>query len=74
MEDVYITGFVAQKCGIKRQHNPYFTDQWKFLEVRNLLEQIKQFGNLALDKLILYHLDCGLWELKSKSHRSIRQD
>ena len=45
LEDVYVTGFVAQECGIKRQHNSHFTEKW-----------MENFEN---DEHIVYHLDCG---------------
>ena len=76
MEDVYITGFVAQECGIKRQDDPHFTDFWKF-PVYNWKSMLPK-KDFALDRLIVYHLDCGLKTFfktevqKNKCHNLIR--
>ena len=45
IEDVYITGFVAQECGIKRQQSPHFSG--------------KHVKNFTYDTHFTYHLDCG---------------
>ena len=45
IEDVYITGFVAQQCSIERQHSPHFTGKNKV--------------DFKYDTHFAYHLNCG---------------
>ena len=64
MEDIFITGFVAQKCNIKRQHSS------KFSKISSTKLDYKEH--------IAYHLDCGAIDglngkqEKAKCHNRLR--
>ena len=59
MEDIFITGFAAQKCDIRRLHNS------KFSEIYD--------GKINCTEHITYHADCGAIKESAKYKEKIKK-
>ena len=59
MEDIFITGFAAQKCDIRRLHNSKFSEKYD--------------GKLNCTEHITYHFDCGAITESAKYKQIMRK-
>ena len=59
MEDIFITGFAAQKCDIRRLHNAKFSEKYE--------------GELNCTEHITYHADCGAIKESAKFSKQRRK-
>ena len=55
MEDIFVTGFLAQQCNIKRRDHTGFSSKYKF----------------NFDTDVLKHLDCGRKTRKNTCEKKI---